>query len=343
MATISAHTNFVQNTTPHTSNTMYKGNSVAANKNSFERTPDSDVIVKPKQNNTKKTILSLGALATAGIGIVYAIKKAQVKNINNIQKAFQDVFLRDDISIEETKAMLKRYKEIEKIKDKKEYTKALFEEAKKNYRMDDTNYKLAFDLPCKGAKGYYGFCRYNDETISISSKCPRSHLLNTMHHEFRHALQNRVAKHSDENIKVKSLMDMYFVKKIDELGDNKVELEKITSNTDFVKEALKKTCEELKKNGFPKTEKATKIYNLFKSQNEKVFLVPQKYSEWAYKCIEAGMLSEKCMPDDSYLKYFKQFVEKDARQAGGKMEKFVRGEAFSIRLEDVFDLLTCFA
>ena len=55
------------------------------------------------------------------------------------------------------------------------------------------------------------------------------------------------------------------------------------------------------------------------------------------------MLSEKCMPDDSYLKYFKQFVEKDARQAGGKMEKFVKGEAFSIRLADVFDLLICLA
>ena len=209
MATISAHTNFVQNTTPHTSNAMYKGNSVAANKNSFERTPNSDVIVKTKQDNTK-TILSLGALATTGIGIVYAIKKAQVKNINNIQKAFQDVFLRDDISIEETKAMLKRYKEIEKIKDKKEYTKALFEEAKKNYRMDDTNYKLAFDLPCKGAKNYYGFCSYNDETISISSKCPRSHLLNTMHHEFRHSIQHRIAKQSDEALKIRCLVDLQY-------------------------------------------------------------------------------------------------------------------------------------
>ena len=30
-------------------------------------------------------------------------------------------------------------------------------------------------------------------------------------------------------------------------------------------------------------------------------------------------------------------------EAGSKMEKFVRGEAFSIRLADVFDLLICFA
>lgn len=342
MTTINTHSNFVQNTTSHTSNTMYKGNSVAANKNSFERTPDSDVIVKPKQNNSKKTILSLGALATAGIGIVYAIKKAQVKNINNIQKAFQDVFLRDDISIEETKAMLKRYKEIEKIKDKKEYTKALFEEAKKNYRMDDTNYKLAFDLPCKGAKDYYGFCDDTNKIISISSKCPRSHLLNTMHHEFRHSVQHRVAKQSDEAVKVRSLADIYFDEKIHELRGKEAELETIT-NIDYVKKTLKKSCEELKKNGYPKTEKATKRYNYFKSKNGKEFSVPAKHLEWIYKCIEGHMLSEKCMPDDSYLKYFKQFVEKDARQAGGKMEKFVRGEAFSIRLADVFDLLICLA
>lgn len=341
MATISAHTNFVQNTTPHTSNAMYKGNSVAANKNSFERTPNSDVIVKTKQDNTK-TILSLGALATAGIGIVYAIKKAQVKNINNIQKAFQDVFLRDDISIEETKAMLKRYKEIEKIKDKKEYTKALFEEAKKNYRMDDTNYKLAFDLPCKGAKNYYGFCSYNDETISISSKCPRSHLLNTMHHEFRHSIQHRIAKQSDEALKIRCLVDLQYDEDIKRIGDNEVELKKL-QNYDYVELLLKKAKEKLKNYGFVKTAENTKKLDFYKKNNEKPFSVPEKYSEWKDKCIEAEFYSQYCSPDNNYIKYFKQFVEKDARQAGSKMEKFVRGEAFSIRLADVFDLLTCFA
>ena len=341
MATISAHTNFVQNTTPHTSNAMYKGNSVAANKNSFERTPNSDVIVKTKQDNTK-TILSLGALATTGIGIVYAIKKAQVKNINNIQKAFQDVFLRDDISIEETKAMLKRYKEIEKIKDKKEYTKALFEEAKKNYRMDDTNYKLAFDLPCKGAKNYYGFCSYNDETISISSKCPRSHLLNTMHHEFRHSIQHRIAKQSDEALKIRCLVDLQYDEDIKRIGDNEVELKKL-QNYDYVELLLKKAKEKLKKYGFVKTAENTKRLDFYKKNNEKPFSVPEKYSEWKDKCIEAEFYSQYCSPDNNYIKYFKQFVEKDARQAGGKMEKFVKGEAFSIRLADVFDLLICLA
>lgn len=340
MTTISTHTNFVQNTTPHTSNTMYKGNSVAANKNSFERTPDSDVIVKTKQDNTK-TILSLGALATAGIGIVYAIKKAQVKNINNIQKAFQDVFLRDDISIEETKAMLKRYKEIEKIKDKKEYTKALFEEAKKNYRMDDTNYKLAFDLPAKGSKDYYGFCRQSDETIVISSKCPRHWLLNTMHHEFRHAVQHRVAVNSDEALKIRCLADLQCSEDIKRIGDKKAELKKLQNN-DYVELLLKNAKEKLKKYGFAKTKENTKRFDFYKKNNEKLFSVPKKYSEWKDKCIEGEFYSQYCSPDDSYIKYFKQFSEKDARKAGRTITKFVKGEAIPLNVTDIVDII-CFS
>ena len=76
--------------------------------------------LEKSDNNKRNILLGIGATALTALGAVYGVRKFQAKNIKNVQKAFQETFMRDDITVEQTKEMLKRYKEIEKIKDREE-------------------------------------------------------------------------------------------------------------------------------------------------------------------------------------------------------------------------------
>ena len=69
----------VQNNTTPQMNTTFKANPVVTT-NTLERTPTTDTLIKPAKNKSKKILLTLGAIVTAGIGIAYAIKKAQAEN-----------------------------------------------------------------------------------------------------------------------------------------------------------------------------------------------------------------------------------------------------------------------
>lgn len=164
---------------------------------------------EPSNNKKRNILLGIGATAVATLGAIYGVKKYQVKNIKNIQKAFQETFMRDDITVEQTKEMLKRYKEIEKIKDREEYIKALFEEAKKNYGFEKNPIKLIFE----DKKGSNGFCKGDNSAICITPSCSRSRILNTMHHEFRHAKQHLYSQPERYfRDKLNNIMDAYIDK-----------------------------------------------------------------------------------------------------------------------------------
>lgn len=159
-----------------------------------------------KKDTKKKVLVTAAAIGTATLAAVYGVRKYNVTNIKNIQKAFQETFMRNDITIEQARAMKQRYQEIEKIKDREEYAKALFEEAKKNYGLEDSPIKLIFE-PLEGVSNANGFCSADNSAISICPKCPREHILDAMHHEFRHAKQHEylgtpeeLQKYADECI-----------------------------------------------------------------------------------------------------------------------------------------------
>ena len=67
----------------------FKANPIATT-NTLERTPTTDTLVKPSQNKTKKTLLTIGAIVLAGVGIFTAIKAGkahqQKKAIQEIEK-----------------------------------------------------------------------------------------------------------------------------------------------------------------------------------------------------------------------------------------------------------------
>ena len=106
----------------------------------FKKAPDTKpdtVEIKEKKEKEEKRekaikIFILGWIIKAAVTVV-GLKLDRNNYINRAQKTFQEVFMRDNITKEETIEMLKRYKEIKKIKDKDQYVQKLFEEVKKNF------------------------------------------------------------------------------------------------------------------------------------------------------------------------------------------------------------------
>lgn len=268
-------------------------NNTAYQTYSKNNTPQPDTFeVKDKNlSKTSKVLLSLAGLAAATFGTVYGIKKYNVTNIKNIQKAFNETFMRDDITPEMARAMKARYREIEKIKDPKEYAKALFEEAKKNYGFENSPIKLIFE-PHENA---YGFCRRDNSVISITPEGlkHRKHILNTIHHEFRHAKQNEYLGTPDD-------LGAYADNIIDSVGSSGV-----SDPASFAK----------------------KIINDFYKLKEN--LVPEHLKEWYAKCRQGA--SNYTASIDNFIKYWNNFTEQDARKAGSTIEKYVRAKAFMFR------------
>lgn len=326
--------NIVQNNQKPQMNTIFKANP-AATTNSLERTPTSDALIKPAENKTKKTLLILGGIALASTGLFFAAKKGQAirvekafaelkKEPQKAQKTFQEVFLREDITEKEALEMVNRYENIWKIKDKKEYIEALFKEAKKNYRLDDTGIKLAFDLPCEGAKHANGFYSHSNKTLSITTKRSKEDIMNTMHHEFRHALQHRAADGADIRIKLEALVDHYAFEYIKKNPDFIVPLPKTKEAFKWQEEFWEKAKKELKEKGFPETKEMKERYNYIKEnliEKGMVFKMPEKYSEWAAKCADGNFLEKYTMPDENFKRYYEQFIEQDARFAGESIAK----------------------
>lgn len=123
-----------------------------------------------------------------------------IDNLSETQKTFQEVFMRKDITEQETLDMIKRYHDVELIGitgSKEDYINALFDEAKKNYGME----KLPNEI--KIAKGdirkdprTLGFTDPLGD-ITIRGDLKRNVIFNTIHHELRHAKQNYYAFNLD--------------------------------------------------------------------------------------------------------------------------------------------------
>lgn len=277
----------------------------------------------PKKKNIKNILLGIGATAIATLGAVYGVKKYQVKNIKNVQKAFQKTFMRDDITVEQTREMLKRYKEIEKISNREEYAKALFNEVKKNYGLEKSNIKLVFE----DMKNASGFCARDNSVISITPHCSRSHIINTMHHEFRHAKQhnmvyNAYPEFAEKNEKIQVIVSEL----VQNLVSKNINLKPEDVNSKKLWEQAEKIYNE---KGFKLTEKNKELYEYYKSPRIANF-VPEKIRdkdrEFVDRCKNA--IDNYTSMDENFIKYFDNFTEKDARKAGNTVERFVRGNAF---------------
>ena len=260
----------------------------------------SNIEISKKQKKCFKIKKAVwGAFTITSLGTIYGVKKFQVKNIKNVQKAFQDVFMRDDITIDDARNILKDYRKIEKISNRKKYIQALFEAAKKNYGFGHSNIKLVLE---KGEK-IHGFCPNDNSAIYITPNAPKKFLLNVMHHEFRHAKQHLYA--TPEFTNLDQIFEILFK------NTDKIRLQSILKDTDNIH----KTKE---------WQNAVKILRAKKNQN-----IPVKYKEWADKC--SDNIYHYISAKKNIVAYWNNYVEQDARKAGRTIEKFVKSKAFMFR------------
>ena len=179
--------------------------------------PNDTVEISKKKgvSNTAKIAIGIGVIGTIVGGILIhkhfskhklneAFKSVEQidkrfaeleQKLPEVQKKFKEVFLRNDLTEEQTKEILNGYKEVEKLgltSTKEEYVKALFEQAKKNYQI--YNPKMTIDIEGKTSwDASCGFVTHANEAIHITPKGlqeSRSRLFEIMHHELRHAKQN---------------------------------------------------------------------------------------------------------------------------------------------------------
>lgn len=306
--------NAVENNPTSQNNRTFKGNSVATT-NSLERTPTTDTLVKPIKNKTKKALLIIGGICAAGIAGVLLHKITNKPTIEKAQKAFKEIFVRDDISIKETKEILAQYKEIEKISDNQEYIKKMFEFAKKNFGLSHTNITLKIEDLGKntlGASDAIG-------NLTISSKANRKGMVNFIHHELRHSKQHdimiseNVQKYAYNVFKRKSTIETFkqhglyqpIYDAVKQTATAKAMSEKEINEIviDILAERHGKSMiAELKKQGLG----AIKYENLGKDFVEKLFNASSNYN------------------DTNPIKYYFNFLEKDARNAGETMQKLVK-------------------
>lgn len=283
-----------------------------------ERVPSKDTVTIGNHKIKKRNLLvGLGAVTVATIGVVAAVRVRNANTLEKAQKTFQKVFLRDDISLEETKAILSRYKEIEKIENKEDYIQALFAEAKKNYGLEHTS------VSCKiedigeytlGASNGYG-------DITISKNAKRKGLINFIHHELRHTKQNDMMLSTNPekyangilsrgtSLEVLKKSSMY--KKIQEIVKKQMpngtpeEIEEMTIECIKMRYAQSLSVEAKAKGLGSKT-----YSDKHKDFVEKLFVAHEKYPS------SAGIIG--------IIKYHNNFLEKDARFAGKNMEKVVK-------------------
>ena len=313
-------------------NTAFKANPVVTT-NTLERTPTTDILIKPTKNKSKKTLFILGGITLATVAGVLGIRAYRNNYINKAQKTFQEVFMRDNITKEETIALLKRYKKIQKIENKEEYAKAVFEEAKQNFGFKDKPIKLIFkDLSNSEARG--GCHLLNDLIETDLKKGSKETLLGHIHHELRHAKQHEIMFNEFPEYAQEKALNKFLrpkagcEEKAKEAILGKISFEEIFEYPEIAKyyyddclgkvsldEADQKTIQKFKGKI---DELLKKYFGELSPEN-----VPSKYKEFARKCKANNM--NYINIDIDKKAYRKQFVEDDAYQIENKIHKLLSG------------------
>ena len=305
-------------------NTTFKDNPVAIT-NTLERTPTTDTLVKPTQNKTKKTLLTLGAIALAGVGIFAAIKagkahqqKKAIQEIEKkfadlqndmprVQKTFKEVFLREDLTEKEALEMLNRYKDIEKLGitgKKEEYIEALFKEANRNYGIKPI--KLIIENQGKSTIG--GATSPINEYISINPNISVDEYCDIIHHELRHAKQHILGYNSNPELARKVIASQKtfetniqqevgrFIDELIERGftGNEIKEQLASKYKNELSEILRNNFGDLNPNNIPKTQKklAEDLINSFAEREGVEYMTNHGYYKECVFEIDARFAGE---------------------------------------------------
>ena len=277
---------------------------------SLERVFSTDSIDKSDNKISKKNIFfGLGILAVTGFATLYAIKKSQVKNVKNLQKTFQEIFFNDSITEKEAMAIKSRYLELSKIKDKNDYTRALFKEMKKDFGLENSNLSLEFSN-IKGAGGGYSL---KSHKIIITPDAHRCSMLETMCHEFRHAKQMEFAANLDSQLATQNIDNEILRKKIMTITDKYIDkgIKSVDVNDELINKIKQEAIDETL---------AERFGNLSPEN------IPQSQKQIAEKVLES--IKNRKEPKKDLIGYWNSFHEKDARKSGSAFDRYINERAF---------------
>lgn len=265
---------------------------------SFKKQPtenSKNLELSTKAENNNKTLLVFAGLALVTLAGVLGTRAYRNNYINKAQKTFQEVFMRDSISKKETIEMLKRYKEISKIKNKEEYINELFKEVKKNYGFEKGCLELNIYSP-KEKEFVAGSVKKLKHIVNINKERTPIEILNTMHHEMKHKQQEYFMMNYSGSLKE-------FIKNISPIPLNKKDLSK-----EYLEEMIKNN---------PKWLEQFNLRELDKN------LVPEKYKEYVEKLLKDVKTYKEAEHVNGKInkEYYENFLEIDARNAGSKIEK----------------------
>ena len=220
------------------------------------------------------------------------ISTAQIRKLKELQKTVQNIFLNPNISIGEAPIMIQRYKDLEKIEDKEEYIKAVFEEAKNNFGFRNSKMRLEIYSP-ERMKGYWGGADTAFYNVEIRSDIPREKVLETIHHELRHHKQHYYAYNLSPEMYMKAVN-----KKIEILTDGK------------------------RKDNWKDINKFNEWLSSNLGEQPSKYNVPIQYIPFAEKCTKA--IESYVIAHDDMNAYWNNFVEQDARNTGKQIAELCK-------------------
>lgn len=273
---------------------------------------------KPKQQNKATPVAFKGGLVTDVVQVasksnksilgtfdkvlysVLGIKKTATPEIlEKFQKEFQNLFLREDISINETRNIIKNYQEIAKIKDDKKFTHEIYTELKKNFGFGHVDLPLEFrELQKTKAGTTIASSNVVMTNVSIHPDIKREKAPQVLFHELRHTKQNFLAACYD----VKAYVDGIIMRLMPDLAN-----EALTKGYNLSKESIDEG----------------KLRIMASMMNRWGMLVrprvPKSTMGYAKQCLEAHI--NYTNPHKNFDNYINNFLEKDAYSADAQFEK----------------------
>lgn len=169
---------------------------------SFKKNSEPETLNKNKIPTLLLTTLALGvglfALFKLRKSDKTFIKETSQKNLEEIQIQLKNIFGKD-FAIDETKTFIQTHKELNKIADNKEYYQKLFEQLKKDFKVENKDLALELwekPLPVEGGV-MNGYTEALTRKIGTTAFEDRIKTFANLFHEFKHVKQNELMYKTD--------------------------------------------------------------------------------------------------------------------------------------------------
>lgn len=128
--------------------------------------------------------------------------------LKTFQSDFKSLFLRNDIPLEETRNIIKRYKLIGEKSDKIEYAEALYRETKRLFGFEGVDLPLVFESGTTSKAGtIVGGSKCLMHEVTICPDLTREEIHKNIFHELRHVKQNYYSASLDYPAYLNSVFD----------------------------------------------------------------------------------------------------------------------------------------